>query len=749
MVHEHSELVELSPVLPLDVLEGKVRIPLVGSATVSRTPLVNRLRASRSRRVVTVLAPAGYGKTTVLAQWAERDGRPFAWVSIDEADDDPGIFSRTVDSALSRAQRLGAPAVAASAPRRPAARPAQPTAALLSARHPLVLVLDSVHLLRSRKCAEIVAALTEHVPPSSTLVLAGRGLPRLPIARLRAAGQLFEVGVEDLALSRREVGLVARRVGVELGAAEASELAHRTEGWPAGTLLAALSLEGGHSAARDLRGVTGDDRSVAEYFESEHLSHLSARDVRFLTRTAVLEQMCGPLCDATLESTGSASRLESLVRANGFVVPLDGRREWYRYHREFREFLRAELQRQEPELVPELNRRAAAWCESNGAPGAAVRYAQAAGDTERLARLVGTLTLPMCSAGRIEEATSWLDWFDEEQQLERHPAVSVLGAWVHLLQGRPAAAKRWLRAAETGGVDGALPDGSRSIEPWISVLRAAMCPAGVEQMRADAELALRGLGASSAWRPTALLLHGVAQLLLDEDDRADESLADAAEEAESSGATDILVVALAERSLLAMARGDDAEGEALAARARALLDDGALREHPLSAIAFAASARQGLRHGDLERARADLARAHALASRLTHALPWYAVQTDVELGHADVALLDAPEARSWLSAAAEILRLRPRLGILAGRVDALRAELARVEALGEDRATVLTTAELRLLPLLTTHLSFREIAERLFVSRNTVKTQAISIYRKLDACSRSEAIARAAELGLV
>ena len=144
-----------------------------------------------------------------------------------------------------------------------------------------------------------------------------------------------------------------------------------------------------------------------------------------------------------------------------------------------------------------------------------------------------------------------------------------------------------------------------------------------------------------------------------------------------------------------MTRGDEAEGEALAARARALLDDGALREHPLSAIAFAASARQGLRHGDLQRARADLARAHALASRLTHALPWYAVQTDVELGHADVALLDAPEARSWLSAAAEILRLRPRLGILAGRADALRAELARVEALGEDRATVLTTAELR------------------------------------------------------
>ena len=179
-----------------------------------------------------------------------------------------------------------------------------------------------------------------------------------------------------------------------------------------------------------------------------------------------------------------------------------------------------------------------------------------------------------------------------------------------------------------------------------------------------------------------------------------------AEEAESFGATDILVVALAERSLLADA-GDEAEGEALAARARALLDDGALREHLLSAIAFAASARQGLRHGDLQRARADLARAHALASRLTHALPWYAVQTDVELGHADVALLDAPRRGRGSQPPPRSSDSRPRLGILAGRVDALRAELARVEALGEDRATVLTSRATAS-PLRTTHLLPRD-----------------------------------------
>ena len=320
---------------------------------------------------------------------------------------------------------------------------------------------------------------------------------------------------------------------------------------------------------------------------------------------------------------------------------------------------------------------------------------------------------------------------------------------MHLVRGRPAAAKRWLEAAERSKVEGVLPDGSRSLDPWIAVVRAAMCRDGVERMRTDAELALRDLGPASPWRPTALLLLGVAQLLVGDDEHADENLADAAESAESVGAPDIRVVALVERSLLTETRGNDAEAEALAAQARALVHEGRLGEHPLSAIAFAVAARHGLRHGDLAPARADLARAHALVSQLTYAIPWYTVQTSLEVGRADLALLDAPGAVQRLSAAAEILRRRPALGVLGTQAESLRAEAARVAELCGDRATTLSAAELRLLPFLTTHLSFREIAQRLYVSRNTVKTQAISVYRKLDVSSRSEAIARAVELGLV
>jgi LuxR family transcriptional regulator, maltose regulon positive regulatory protein len=700
---------------------------------------------------VTVLAPAGYGKTTVLAQWAGRDKRPFAWVSIDEEDNDVVSFLRCVASALGLVHPID-PSVFGSLRSRKASASAavrMVTSALLSVSDPIVLVLDDIHLLRSRESARAVAALTEHVPVGSTLVLAGRALPRLPIARMRAAGRLFEIGTEQLALSGREVGRLAKGVGVELDAAEAADLTDRTEGWPVGTYLAVMSIKDGTTPRRGITAQSGRDRFLADYFDFEHLSRLSPKEVRFLTRTAILERMCGPLCDAVLQSTGAAGKLESLARSNHFVVPLDGRREWYRYHREFREFLQAELERREPELVPDLNLRAAAWYESQSAQETAIRYAQAAGDSARTARLVGALALPLSSTGRAATVEGWLGWFDHDVRLGRYPIVGVLGAWVYLLRGRTAAARRWLTPAEERRSTGRLPDGSASLQAWIAVIRAAMCCNGVEQMRADAETALRGLRATSEWRPVALLLRGVGQLLLGEHSAADESLAEAAETAESVEATTIRILALTERSLLAAAQADEDGAETLARQARTLVDDGQLGDDATSALAFAAAAFHGLRGGDSLQARADLTRANALAARLTHALPWYSVQTNLELGRADLALLDAQSARTRLSAADEVLRCRPQLGVLVPQLRELRAEAARVEELSAGRSTSLTAAELRLLPLLSTHLSFREIAQRLFVSRNTVKTQAISVYRKLGASSRSEAIAAATELGLL
>ena len=380
-----------------------------------------------------------------------------------------------------------------------------------------------------------------------------------------------------------------RGLGVELGADELDELTELAEGWPAGVYLAALALKDG-GAGPSVPG--GDDRFVSDYLDFELLSRLGAEDVRFLTRTSVLDAMCGPLCDAALESEGSARKLERLDKANLFLVPLDRRRWSYRYHREFRAYLQAELERREPGIVPDLCRRASIWCEQNGEPDAAIAYAHAAGDVDRAREPRGQHTLAAWAAGKRETVETWLGWFDESCDLERHPEIGALEAWAHGLAGRPSASERWLALAERVTLREPLPDGSTSVEPWLAVVRATQCVGGIEQMRADAELALRELGPASGWRPSALVLRGAAHLLLGEDDAADAALADAAEEAESIGVVPSRIVALSERSLLAAARGDEARAGELALEARALV-----KEHGLEGTCGARSRSPSRRGG--------------------------------------------------------------------------------------------------------------------------------------------------------
>lgn len=732
------------------LLEAKLDVPAARAGSVPRTGLVNRLRAA-SVSVVTVVAPGGYGKTTVLGQWARRDIRPFAWVAVEDEDNDPVVLLRYVTAALDGVEPVDVRLVDALMPPRPFVHSvAAPrlTAALSSAGQPLVLVLDDVHLLQSSDSADAVAALAEHVPGGSTLVLAGRDLPPLPIARLRAAGRVYEVGVEELALSPREGKLLLREAGLEFPDEDVAQVVDRTEGWAAGLSLAALALEDQGESSVGAAGFSGEDRFVADYFRFEHLRHLDPADVRFLTRTSVLSRMSGPLCDAVLETSGSSDTLERLASSNLFVVPLDRRRQWHRYHHLFRDLLRNELERHEPELVLLLNQRAAVWCERNGAAEDAIRYADAAGDRDSVARLVTSVALPPSFGGRVGTVEGWFTRFDREA-LGRYPAVAVLGGWFHAFHGRPAEAESWLHAAELGRFDGPLPDGSESIEPWLAVLRAAMCPDGGERMLSDAEVAVAQLAPESQWRPIALLLEGVAHLLLGDLERADLCFGNAAELAERMDARDIRILALGERALLAAGRGDHAASKVYGLEARAVVDESASDNRAMSLIELVVSARRELRGGSWELARADLEKAGPLRSALTHAVPWYSVQMNLELARAHASLLDDAAAWTLLSDAEEILRRRPGLGVLARDLEEFRFQLSSEKRPDGRAASVLTAAELRLLPLLSTHLSFREIGEHLHVSRNTVKTQAIAVYRKLGVSSRSEAIERAAERGLM
>jgi LuxR family transcriptional regulator, maltose regulon positive regulatory protein len=734
-----------------EVIQSKLAIPSLRSTLVRRTALVNRLRASETR-VVRVVAPAGYGKTTLLAQWAARDPRPFAWVSLDERDNDPAAFLTYLAAALKSVRRIDSGVFRAAASGRDSMWSTgvpRLGAALASMPEPIVLVVDDVQELRDRDCLEVFRPLSKHLRPGSQLVLSGRAEDGLPLARLRTSGQLLEIGRVDLALSDAQASSLLAAAGVKVSDAEARELNERAEGWAAGLYLAALFMqELGDSRATS--SFHGSDRFVADYLRSEHLSRLKRADVKFLTRTAVVDQMCGDLCDELLERRDSARRLQALEEANFFVVPLDRHREWYRYHHLFRDMLLSELERLEPGLAPLLHRRAASWFDRHGQPEAAIEHAAAGGDLDEVARLVSTCALPFYRDGRVATVERWLSWFDDPKILEGYPAVAAFGAWVNALRGRPDDAERFAHALEHHSPDaGPMLDGSTSPRPWAAMVRALLCHHGIDAMQSDAQRALEELAPSSFWRPISLLLLGVALLLEGEVERAEEILTRTAEEAVGAGAIYAGIVAHSELALTALARRDRARAELELEHAREFVENQPVEDYLPAALYLAASARLALASGHAATARTLLVSAMRMRPQLTRAIPWFGVQVKLELARAHLALADVDGAQTLLREVEDVFRHRPDLGALGAQARELRTELANAGSIDHGWASTLTAAELRLLPLLTTHLSFREIAERLYVSRNTVKSQAISVYRKLDASSRSEAIDRAVELGLV
>jgi LuxR family transcriptional regulator, maltose regulon positive regulatory protein len=736
--------------LSFRVLESKLTPPLPRSGMVARGALLNRLEDSAVTPVVAITAPPGYGKTTLLAEWAARDPRPFAWLGVDRRDNDPAVLLGCIAVSLDRHEAIdhtvfdalssaGASIMGDIVPRL--------GAALSTRAHPVVVAFDDIHLLQNQECLDAVAVLVEHLPARSQLVFAGQREPSLPVGRLRAEGRLAEIGPDDLAMSQHEARSLLRAADVDLPEADVAELTRRTEGWPMALHLAALAMKArGKSIRVSLEGKEG---FLVDYLQSVLLSSLSPTEVRFLRRTAVLDRLSGPLCDAVLETTGSAEVLESLERSTLLVIPLDTDREWYRYHHLFRELLQAGLERDEPELVRGLTLRAATWCERNGLPETAVEYAMDAGDADQVARLLEGLTFPAHRGGRDATLMMWFDWLETNGPIERYPAVATLGAWLHAFGGRPAAVERWADAAERGSVESARASGATSGDGWgLALLRAVLCRAGVKQMRADAEFALTRLPVSSIWRPTAHLLIGVSHQLAGDPEVADGILADAFEIAEDAGGTIAASMALAERSLLAMARDEWIEADILAERARSIAREHHLDDYVTSILVYAAAARVAIHQGDAPRAHEDLFRAQRLRPQLTYVLPWFAVQARLELVRVYLALTDVAGARTVLREADDVLRRRPDLGILPGQADALRSQLGniRAEVVG---ASSLTAAEMRLLPLLSTHYSFREIGERLHVSPHTVKSQAMAVYRKFGVSSRSQAIHRARRLGLL
>ena len=397
--------------------------------------------------------------------------------------------------------------------------------------------------------------------------------------------------------------------------------------------------------------------------------------------------------------------------------------------------------------MPELHRRAASWFEANRLPEVAIDHAREAGDADRFTDLVLRLIQPVWASGHVDTILGWMKWLDDQDLVDSYPAVAIHGALIFALLGQPIEAERWAAAAEGAPATGTLADGS-TMEGSIAYLRALLCRGGVDEMRRDAQVAWRGLSRSSPFRATMLFTEAVSYLLEGDQDGADAMLAHAFDAAVHVGAQPLAAVALAERCIVAAERDDWSEARSLAERALAIVKDGHYDDYWTSALVYACGGRAAVRRGDVDQGREYVARAARLRPLLTYALPVVSVQALLELARAYVECADSGGALAVLKQAHDILQQRPDLGLLTTQVDELRSKLDTIEGAAAG-ASSLSAAELRILPLMSTHLSFPEIGKRLYLSPSTVKTQAISIYRKLGVSSRSAAIERLREIGLL
>ena len=736
----------IPPKLAFEILESKFHPPAARPGIVTRAALVNRLAAARAP-IITVVAPPGYGKTTLLAQWAKRIGPSVAWVSCSGEDNDPVVLLGALAVALDRIEPVD-PAIFRALPSPGADVVVVPrfVSAISSMHRPVTMVLDHVEAVTNKQSLNVIAEFALRLPPGSQLALASRtGVP-LPVARLRAQGGIVEIGVEDLAMGPQEAASLLEGAGAELGEAGIDELLRRTEGWPVGLYIAALAMKSGSRQSEVGFTFTGDDVFMGDYLRSELLDRVSRTEASFLTRTSVLGRMCGPLCDAILGAKGSQRVLERLEGRNLLVVPLDRRREWYRYHHLLQELLQAELRRREPDLVQDLHFQAAVWYEANAMPEAAIGHAQAAGDYDRVARLVLELAQPVWAGGRVETVLRWMEWLRDMTSAEHYGAIAVHGSLIFALLGQPSEAERWAAAAERARPAGILPDGS-TMQGTLAYLRANLCRDGIGAMRRDARIARDGLSPASPYRATMLFTEGISYLLDGDPALADPILARAFDDATRAGALPLAALVLAERCMVAAERDNWPEVIAFAQRAVTIVEAGHFDDYWTSALVYAWGTRAALHRGNISQARLYLGRAVRLRPLLSYALPVVSVQALLELVRCYMTLADPAGAAAVLSQAHDILQQRPDLGVLPRLADQLQSKLANLQAIAVG-ASSLTAAELRLLPLLSTHLSYREIGERLYVSSHTVKTQAYSAYQKLGASSRSEAVARAHDLGL-
>ncbi len=736
------------------LIETKLHAPALRKEWVQREDLVGYLAGCSSSRLVLVAAPAGSGKTITAAQWAASmiESRPFAWISLDRGDDDPARLWLHVVSALQRAcpQFGGGETLRAlhtPMPDIPGIVLPGLVNELAALPAPVVVVLDDYHVIRDHRSHGHVASFLSHLPATVQLVLVTRADPPIPLARLRAGGEMAEVRAPELRFTTAQAAALVRTAAtVDLPESDVADLVERTEGWPAGIYLAALSLREHSSPTAFVRQFTSGNRYIAEFLAQEVLARQPGQIRQFMTRTAILGRFCAPLCDAVTASANAAEVIDIIERDNLFLVPLDDKRQWYRFHHLFAQVLLGQLAKTEPAIVPALHRRASAWHQQSGSADEAIDHALAAGDVAAAIGLIADHWPAYMDIGRISTVRGWLRWLGDDQ-IGADPVAAHCAAWCAALTGDPQPVRRWLPVLETADHNGPLPDGIRSPRSSAALLRGCFGFDGIEVMRASARTAADlEPDPRSPWYALARTALGSALYLSGEPDAAAAPLTEAL-----TSTASIPSARVAALSLLAVVRieqGQVRQAEELVRTARQLVGEGDLTETQQGSSVCMATGAVYAAQGRTAAARAEFEHALRIRRQWSAITPWPVIDSMIRLTTVLDDLGEHPAATALLGEATQLLTECP------GDAQAQRDRLHRLERrltrpLRGVAAEPLTKREMTVLRLLRGTLSLPQIGRELYLSPNTVKTHTQAAYRKLGVSTRQEAIARAQEIGVL
>jgi len=731
-------------------LETKLLAPRVREEWIERGGLIGYL-AGVPARLLLVNAPAGFGKTTLVSQWdSSTDGkRAFAWISLDPADNDPARLWWHITSALQRACPAFDPEAVLAAFRGQVPDFAGMVLPLLLNElamlpEPVVLVLDDYHVIKDPDCHDQVAFAVQHLPPAVQLVLITRAEPALPLARLRATGDMAEIRAEELRFASPQVAeLVATVADVELTPQELADLADRTEGWPAAVYLAALSLRGHPSPGAFIDQFTGDSRFIADFLVEEVLGQQPAEVRQFLARTSILNRFSAPLCEAVEGSADAVAMIEHLERENLFVVPLDETREWFRYHHLFAQVLRSELAREEPEILPVLHERASAWFLQSGLADEAISHALAARDVAGVTNLIAWHWYAYVASGQVATVRRWLKALGDEV-LSTAPVAAHCAAWTAALSGDRESVRRLLPIVKTAEHDGPLPDGFRSMQSSAALLQATFGFGGIGPMRDAAVEAIRLEPVpESPWHALARAAYATALYWCGDQAAAAQQAQMALSSPSSIGL--IRMLAYATWSLAEADEGDLDHAERLAYSAREIVAElgPGFGAAPQSSLAYTATGAVAARRRRLTEARREFERALELRRRQPGISPWATVEILLRLAPVMIDTGDGPAAAGLLAEARQLLSLLPDGADLQfARLDLIERRL-RGNTPSVSPGQPLTEREKTVLRLLGGTLSLREIGRELYLSQNTIKTHIRSIYRKLGVSTRHDAIVAA------